>query len=50
MKWNGWMNETQRPFDLNEDQKSMQDMVQGFAREKITPHVQWGGMMQGICL
>jgi len=29
--------ETPQPFDLNEDQRAMQDMVQGFAREKITP-------------
>ncbi len=31
-----------RPFDLNEDQRSMQDMVLAFARDKITPHaIQW---------
>ena len=29
-------------FDLNEDQRAMQDMVQGFAREKIAPFaVEW---------
>jgi len=31
--------DSQRPFDLNADQKSMQDMVAGFAREKISPFV-----------
>lgn len=29
--------DTQRPFDLNADQKSMQEMVSGFASEKIAP-------------
>ncbi|MEE9314060.1 MAG: isobutyryl-CoA dehydrogenase [Rhizobiaceae bacterium] len=34
--------ETQRPFDLNEDQRSMQDMVLGFAREKVAPNaIEW---------
>ncbi len=36
------MVETQRPFDLSADQKSMQDMVLAFAREKVTPFaVEW---------
>ena len=26
-----------RPFDLNEDQVAIRDMVQSFAREKIAP-------------
>ena len=31
-----------RPFDLNEDQRAMQDMVLDFAREKVAPHaVEW---------
>ena len=31
-----------RPFDLNEDQRAMQNMVQDFAREKIAPFaVEW---------
>ena len=29
--------DAQRPFDLNPDQRSMQDMVEAFAREKVTP-------------
>ena len=29
--------ETQRPFDLNQDQRSMRDMVEDFAREKVAP-------------
>lgn len=34
--------ETQRPFDLNQDQHSMRDMVLEFAREEIAPHaVEW---------
>ena len=36
------MTEFDRPFDLNEDQRSIQDMVLGFAREKIAPFaVDW---------
>ena len=31
------LSEAQRPFDLNQDQRSMRDMVQDFAREKIAP-------------
>ena len=30
------------PFDLNEDQRAIQDMVLGFAREKVAPFaVEW---------
>lgn len=33
---------TNRPFDINDDQKSMRDMVLDFAREKVAPHaVEW---------
>ncbi len=36
------MTDTDRPFDLNEDQRSMQDMVSNFAREKVAPFaVDW---------
>ena len=36
------MTELVRPFDLNEDQRSMQDMVLDFAREKVAPFaVKW---------
>ncbi len=36
------LTELQRPFDLNQDQRSMQDMMQDFAREKIAPFaVEW---------
>ena len=36
------MSQFDRPFDLNEDQRSMQDMVASFAREKVAPFaVEW---------
>ena len=36
------MTETQLPFDLNADQRSMQDMMLDFAREKIAPNaIEW---------
>ena len=36
------MSQFYRPFDLNEDQRSMQDMVASFAREKVAPFaVEW---------
>lgn len=36
------MTDLGRPFDLNEDQTSMQDMVLAFAREKVAPYaVEW---------
>jgi len=31
--------EMQRPFDLDQGQRSKRDMVQGFVREKIAPYV-----------
>jgi len=36
------LSETQRPFDLNQDQRSMRDMMLDFAREKVAPFaVEW---------
>ena len=36
------MNEFDRPFDLNTDQRAMQDMILDFAREKVAPFaVEW---------
>ena len=36
------MSEYDRPFDLNSDQRAMQDMILDFAREKVAPFaVEW---------
>lgn len=36
------LNEFDRPFDLNTDQRAMQDMILDFAREKVAPFaVEW---------
>ena len=36
------LTETRRPFDLNQDQRSMRDMVRDFAAEKIAPFaIKW---------
>ena len=36
------MSEFDRPFDLNTDQRAMQDMILDFAAEKVAPFaVEW---------
>ncbi|NRB33108.1 MAG: DUF111 family protein, partial [Rhizobiaceae bacterium] len=36
------MSEFDRPFDLNTDQRAMQDMILDFAAEKVAPYaVEW---------